>query len=69
MNEQNEKFMRELRCTHCHHLLMLEYIFNGRIEIKCGSCGEMNNFNFKYYKNYKKKNDTIDVSGVPVDLK
>lgn len=62
----NEKFMRELRCNECHHLLMLEYIFNGRIEMKCTSCGEMNRFNFKYYKNHK-KNDAMIEAREPVD--
>jgi LSD1 subclass zinc finger protein len=33
---------RELRCTKCRTLLALEYIFAGRISIKCHVCNTLN---------------------------
>ena len=36
-----EKKMREFRCTACHKLLAREYIFDGRLEIKC-ECKQLN---------------------------
>lgn len=34
--------MREFRCSHCHKLLAREYVYEGRLEIKCPECGELN---------------------------
>lgn len=41
MIEQQNKFYRELRCIKCRRLLALEYVFRGRLAIKC-KCGELN---------------------------
>lgn len=46
MIEQDEKFYREVRCAKCRRLLLLEYVFRGRIAIKC-KCGEMNRIEYK----------------------
>jgi phage FluMu protein Com len=46
MIEQENKFFRELRCAKCRRLLALEYVFRGRIAIKC-KCGELNRIEFK----------------------
>lgn len=46
MIEQNEKFYREIRCTKCRRLLALEYIFRGRLAIKC-KCGEINRIEYR----------------------
>jgi len=46
MIEQDEKFFRELRCPKCHKLLLLEYIFRGRLAIKC-KCGEIVRVEYK----------------------
>lgn len=65
--EFNKK-MRELRCLKCRGLLMREYVYSGRIEIKCThtdpgtskKCGELNRFVFKDYQdNRKNKNAKI----------
>lgn len=32
------RFFRELRCPVCRKLFLKEYIFDGRIEIKCTNC-------------------------------
>lgn len=43
----NNESYREFRCTNCRNLLALEYIFAGRLQIKCPKCNELNNINFK----------------------
>jgi phage FluMu protein Com len=49
--KQNHKHWRELRCTACRALLGLEYLFAGRLQIKCPRCGELNTIFFKVPKN------------------
>lgn len=46
-DDEFKKQMRELRCPHCHSLLAREYIFKGRLEIKCWGCHEVNRFVYK----------------------
>lgn len=41
---------REFRCMKCRNLLGLEYIFAGRLQIKCRKCNEMNTIDFKTTK-------------------
>ena len=62
-----ERFMRELRCEKCRRLLFKEYIFDGHVEIKCSACGFVKKYNFKYYKNLKKKDDTIGLDEGAID--
>ena len=47
MIKQEEKFYRELRCHSCRKLLALEYVFRGRLAIKCPKCGENNVIEYK----------------------
>ena len=42
MVQVNNEFYKEIRCTKCRKLLAHEYIFAGRILIKCYHCGEFN---------------------------
>jgi len=46
MIKKDDKFWKEIRCTNCRKLLALEYIYAGRIMIKC-KCGEMNVISYK----------------------
>ncbi len=46
MIEQENKFYRELRCAKCRRLLALEYVFRGRLAIKC-KCGELNRIEYR----------------------
>ncbi len=46
MIEQENKFYRELRCAKCRRLLALEYVFRGRLAIKC-KCGELNRVEYR----------------------
>lgn len=41
---------REFRCVKCRGLLALEYIYAGRLEIKCPTCNTMNRINFRTTK-------------------
>ena len=41
---------REFRCSNCRSLLGLEYVYAGRLSIKCGKCGTMNDLEFKAVK-------------------
>lgn len=50
MIQRNGKPMREFRCTECRTLLGLEYIYAGRLEIKCHNCNHLNVINFKTTK-------------------
>jgi phage FluMu protein Com len=38
---------RELRCPNCRALLLEEYVFSGRLRIKCGRCKEITTIKFK----------------------
>ena len=42
----DDQFWKEVRCTNCRRLLAMEYIYSGRIMIKC-RCGEMNTITYK----------------------
>jgi phage FluMu protein Com len=46
----NGKPLREFRCIKCRSLLGKEYIYAGRLEIKCPNCNTMNVINFKTTK-------------------
>ena len=41
---------REFRCQNCRSLLGLEYIYAGRLSIKCHKCGSINDLEFKAVK-------------------
>jgi len=55
MIKSNDKFWKEVRCVKCRALLCFEYIFAGRIMIKCRKCGELNEINYKTTKTEFKK--------------
>lgn len=44
------KFWKEVRCGQCRTLLAYEYIFNGRLMIKCPKCNDVNTVNYKKNK-------------------
>lgn len=46
MIELNGKCYKEIRCAKCRKLLGLEYIYRGRLVIKC-RCGEYNHIDYK----------------------
>lgn len=50
MIEYKGKPVREFRCYKCRHLLGLEYIYTGRLVIKCPKCNTMNEIDFKTTK-------------------
>lgn len=41
---------RELRCSNCRTLLALEYVFSGRLSIKCHVCNTYNDIDVKSAK-------------------
>lgn len=43
----DKKYWKEVRCTRCRALLGLEYIYNGRLMIKCYKCNEVNEITYK----------------------
>lgn len=43
----NDKPVREFRCSHCRGLLGDEYIFAGRLFIKCHRCNTLNEIEFR----------------------
>lgn len=47
---ESDRFMRELRCPKCRRLLLLEYVFAGRLSVKC-KCGEVVRISFKHSRN------------------
>jgi phage FluMu protein Com len=49
MITKNGKPYREFRCSCCRKLLALEYIFAGRLSIKC-ECGTINDIEIKSAK-------------------
>lgn len=51
MIELNKEFWKEVRCGNCRRLLAYEYIFNGRLFIKCPHCNEINKIEYKTPKN------------------
>lgn len=68
------KPFREFRCRKCRALLAEEYVFFGRLRIKCRKCKTMNSLNFKASKklleNYIGYSDiedpeNMDISKVP----
>ncbi len=46
----DEKPYREFRCSNCRNLLAMEYIYAGRLQIKCYNCNEVNVINFRTTK-------------------
>jgi len=44
------KPFREFRCSNCRKLIACEYIFAGRLLIKCHSCGTLNSIEIKSTK-------------------
>ena len=55
MIKRDGKNYRELRCVKCRRLLALEYVFAGRVSIKCPKCGEINTINFQTPENLLNK--------------
>lgn len=56
-----KSFMHEIRCPTvlpdgvlCNKLLAKEYIYDGRLELKCPACKVVHLFKFKYTRNAKK---------------
>jgi len=47
MITQNGKAYKEVRCSNCRTLLALEYIYSGRLSIKCHKCNEINVITYK----------------------
>ena len=41
---------RELRCPKCRALLLEEYVYSGRIRIKCGRCKKITTIKFQSLK-------------------
>lgn len=64
MLEYNGKTYRELRCSYCRALLGEEYIYSGRLRIKCWRCGEINSINFRSARGLldKMKEDKSEIS-------
>jgi len=58
MIEMNRKPYRELRCANCHALLAKEFIFVGRLSIKCRRCRQLTNINYKSAKALLKGDNT-----------
>lgn len=56
----DDKFYKEIRCTACRRLLAMEYIYSGRIMIKC-RCGEMNTITYKTPTRLIKKLNTDEM--------
>lgn len=57
------KPMREFRCTKCRALLGLEYIYAGRLAIKCHNCNELNRIDFKTTKDEIRKLYKVELKG------
>lgn len=57
MLEVNGQFYKEVRCTACRALLAYEYIFSGRLMIKCPRCNELNTIRYKTTKTAMKAID------------
>ena len=53
------KSYRELRCSNCRLFIVYEYIFAGRIAIKCKRCDHLNIFVFRHLRTQENK-DTIE---------
>jgi len=47
MLKYSGKAYKELRCPKCGALLLEEYIYNGRLRIKCSRCKEIITVEFK----------------------
>lgn len=50
MIKSEDKFWKEVRCVKCRALLCFEYIFAGRIMIKCKKCKTINEIDYKTTK-------------------
>ncbi len=60
--KKKEKFYRELRCPVCRKLLFKEYIYEGRVQIKCTNCKpkRLLSFVFKSARNIVEYQDVKD---------
>lgn len=45
------RFYREVRCINCRSWLCDEYLFSGRLKLKCFRCGTVLSLEFKHTKN------------------
>jgi phage FluMu protein Com len=54
MLKYNGEAYRELRCPKCRALLLEEYLYSGRLRIKCQRCGEMVTIHFSSPSKNKK---------------
>lgn len=63
MIEYHQKFYKEIRCYKCRRLLGWEYIYNGRLMIKCPWCNFKNSINYKTPPSLMKKIDDNQKSG------
>ena len=50
MLKYKDKTYREFRCSNCRKLLAMEYIYAGRLSIKCPFCNTFNDMEFKSSK-------------------
>jgi phage FluMu protein Com len=48
-----DKNYKEIRCYKCRRLLGYEYVYSGRLLIKCKKCGFENSIIYKSLKNAK----------------
>ena len=48
--KKKDSFYREFRCPVCRSLLAKEYIYAGRLQIKCHKCNEICDIDFKTTK-------------------
>lgn len=47
MIKYNGEVYREFRCPNCRALLFEEYVYSGRIRIKCPRCGQIHTLKCK----------------------
>lgn len=50
MIQYDQKSYRELRCLDCRRLLGIEYIYSGRLSLRCPRCKRLNYFEFRPLK-------------------
>lgn len=50
MIEVDGKYYKEVRCTQCRKLLLHEYIFVGRLAVKCPRCKKLNTIEYRASK-------------------
>jgi len=59
MLKYRDKNYREFRCSNCRKLLAMEYIYAGRLSIKCPTCNTFNDMEFKSSKQELASQDII----------